>query len=99
MLSRKVNYGPALRKHVRKYNLNDKLHSIMSLLGNEAQNVIDWAQEEAKLRIKKGEEKETNLAKVEFRLIANEAAIRLVKQNHSRGRMTIKSARFLHHES
>lgn len=91
MLSRKVNYSPALRKHVRKYNLNDKLQSIMNLLGKDAQNVFDWAQEEAKLRIKKGEEKETNLAKVEFQLIANEAAIRLVKQNHSRGRMTIKS--------
>ena len=91
MLSRKVNYSPALRKHVRKYNLNDKMQSIMNLLGKDAQNVLNWAQEEAKLRIKKGEEKETNLAKVEFQLIANEAAIRLVKQNHSRGRMTIKS--------
>ncbi len=91
MLSRKVNYSPALRKHVRKYNLNDKLQSIMNLLGKDAQKVFNWAQEEAKHRIKKGEEKQTNLAKVEFRLIANEAAIRLVKQNHSRGRMTIKS--------
>ncbi len=91
MLSKKLNYGPALRKHVRKYNLNDKLKSIMNLLGKDAQEVIDWAQDEAKLRIKKGEEKKTNLAKIEFQLIANEAAIRLVKRNHSRGRMTIKS--------
>ncbi len=91
MLSKKLNYSPALRKHVRKYNLNDKLKSIMNLLGKDAQEVIDWAQDEAKLRIKKGEEKKTNLAKIEFQLIANEAAIRLVKRNHSRGRMTIKS--------
>ncbi len=91
VLSKKVNYSPALRRHVRKFNLNDKLKSIMNLLGKDAQEVIDWAQEEAKLRIKKGEVQETNLAKVEFQLIANEAAIRLVKRNHSRGRMTIKS--------
>ena len=40
MLSRKVKYSPTLRKHVRKYNLDDKMHSIMNLLGKDAQDAM-----------------------------------------------------------
>jgi hypothetical protein len=91
-LSKKLNTGTALQKHVRKYNLNDKLQSITSLLGEDAQNVIDWAYNEAKRRIAEDSEmKKSDLGKIVFELIGNEAAIILVKQNHAKGRMTTKS--------
>jgi hypothetical protein len=91
-LSTKINIGSALQKHVRKYTLNDKLRSITSLLGDEAQDVIDWAYTEARRRIKENpKEKEADLGRIVYDLISNEAAIVLVKQNHSRGRLTTKS--------
>jgi hypothetical protein len=77
---------------VRRYTLNDKLRSITSLLGDDAQNVIDWAYEEAKRRIAENpKEKKGDLGRIVFDLIGNEAAIILVKQNHVKGRLTTKS--------
>jgi hypothetical protein len=84
--------GPALKKHVRKYTLNDKIRSITALLGDEAQNVVDWAYTEAKRRIKENPaEKESDLGRIVYELIGSEAAIILVKQNHAKGRLTTKS--------
>jgi len=83
--------GPALKKHVRKYTLNDKIRSITALLGEDAQNVIDWAYTEAKRRIKENPaEKESDLGRIVYELIGNEAAIILVKENHVKGRLTTK---------
>ena len=91
-MATKASIGTALNKHVRKYTLNDKLRSITSLLGNDAQNVIDWAYEEAKRQIAENpEDKESDLGRIVFYLIGNEAAIILVKKNHARGRLTTKS--------
>lgn len=91
-MSRKTTIGPALQKHVRKYTLNDKLRSITALLGEETQDVIDWAYAEAKLRIAENpRDKESDLGRIVYDLIGNEAAIILVKQNHARGRLTTKS--------
>ncbi|KXH71369.1 MAG: hypothetical protein AM326_11855 [Candidatus Thorarchaeota archaeon SMTZ-45] len=91
-MSRKLIIGTALKKYVRRYTLNDKLNSITSILGEEAQSVIDWAYTEAKRRIAKNpEEKESDLGKIVFELISNEAAIILVKQNYAKGRLTTKS--------
>lgn len=81
-----------MKKHVRKYTLNDKLNSITTLLGEDTQNVIDWAYNEAKRQIKENKElKESDLGRLVFDLIGNEAAIILVKQNHAKGRLTTKS--------
>jgi hypothetical protein len=91
-LARDVTIGPALRKYVKKYTLNDKLNSIILLLGDEAQNVIDWAYTEAKRQIKEiSDLKESDTGRIVYDLIGNEAAIVLVKQNHARGRLTTKS--------
>jgi hypothetical protein len=91
-LSRKTTIGAALQKHVRKYTLKDKLRSITALLGEDAQNVIDWAYTEAKRRISENpNEKESDLGKIVYELIGNEAAIILVKQNNAKGRLTTKS--------
>jgi hypothetical protein len=76
---------------VRRYTLSDKLSSITSLLGDDAQNVIDWAYKEAKRRIKENpKEKESDIGRIVFDLIGNEAAVILVKQNHAKGRLTTK---------
>ena len=91
-MSRKTTIGPALQKHVRKYTLNDKLQSITGLLGDDAQNVIDWAYAEAKRQIAENRgDKESDLGRIVYELIGNEAAIILVKQNHARGRLTTKN--------
>lgn len=91
-MSRKANIGPALKKHVRRYTLNDKLRSITAILGEDAQNVVDWAYSEAKRRIAENpSEKESDLGRIVYDLIGNEAAISLVKQNHARGRLTTKN--------
>ncbi|RLI54548.1 MAG: hypothetical protein DRO87_04790 [Candidatus Thorarchaeota archaeon] len=88
----RVNAGPELRKHLRKYNLTEKLNSIIGLLGSDAQEVIDWAYEEGRRRTKEERGlKESDLGRVVFELIGNEAAIRLVQRNHARGRLTTKS--------
>ncbi len=91
-MSRKLTIGSALKKYVRRYTLNDKLNSISALLGEETQNVIDWAYTEAKRRISENpKQKDSDLGRMVFDLISNEAAIILVKQNHVRGRLTTKS--------
>ena len=91
-MAKKATIGPALQKHVRRYTLNDKLRSITNLLGVDAQNVIDWAYEEAKRRIAENpKDKKGDLGRIVFDLIGNEAAVTLVKQNHARGRLTTKS--------
>jgi hypothetical protein len=77
---------------VRKYTLKDKLRSITAILGEDAQNVIDWAYAEAKRRIAENPgEKDSDLGRIVYELIGNEAAIILVKQNHAKGRLTTKS--------
>ena len=77
---------------MRRYTLSDKLRSITALFGDEAENVIDWAFEEARRRIAENPaEKESDLGRIVFDLIGNEAAIILVKQNHAKGRLTTKS--------
>jgi hypothetical protein len=91
-LSRKTDIGSELQKHVRKYTLNDKLRSIISLLGDDAQNVIDWAYDEAERLIAENpNEKESDLGRIVYELIGNEAAIILLKENHAKGRMTTKN--------
>ncbi|MGD9396213.1 MAG: hypothetical protein PVJ05_07285 [Candidatus Thorarchaeota archaeon] len=91
-MSGTTTIGSALQKHVRKYTLKDKLRSITALLGEDAQNVIDWAYSEAKRRISENpNEKESDLGRIVYELIGNEAAIILVKQNHAKGRLTTKS--------
>ena len=91
-MSRTTTIGSALQKHVRKYTLKDKLRSISALLGEDAQNVIDWAYSEAKRRIAENpKEKESDLGRIVYELIGNEAAIVLVKQNHAKGRLTTKN--------
>jgi hypothetical protein len=91
-LARNITLGPALQKHVKKYTLNDKLNSIISLLGDEAQNVIDWAYTEAKRLIKETSDlKSSDTGRIVYDLIGSEAAIVLVKQNHAKGRLTTKS--------
>ncbi|MHA1965722.1 MAG: hypothetical protein ACXACG_06920 [Candidatus Thorarchaeota archaeon] len=91
-MSRKTTIRPALQKHVRKYTLKDKLRSITAILGEDAQNVIDWAYAEAKRRIAENPgEKDSDLGRIVYELIGNEAAIILVKQNHAKGRLTTKS--------
>ena len=91
-MARKVTFGPALQRYVKRYTLNDKLNSIISLLGDEAQNVIDWAYTEAKRRIKETSDlKKSDTGRIVYDLVGSEAAIVLVKQNHARGRLTTKS--------
>lgn len=91
-MARNVTLGPALQKYVKKYTLNDKLNSIISLLGDEAQNVIDWAYTEAKRQIKETSDlKESDTGRIVYDLVGSEAAIVLVKQNHAKGRLTTRS--------
>ncbi len=83
----RVKYSSTLRSHVTRYGLHDKIGSIIKLLGPDAQQVFDWAEEEAK---REGTGKK-NLGKVVFGLVGYEAAVRLVKDNHLRGRLTTKN--------
>ncbi len=77
---------------MRKYNLHQKLRSITDLFGNDAQDVVDWAVDEAERRIAEDELPENySLGKAIYELIGTEAAIRLVQDNHARGRLTTKS--------
>jgi hypothetical protein len=82
----KVRYPPSLKKYVRRYNLHEKLSSILRLLGKDAQSVVDWAQKEARR-----ESDGSDIGKTIFRLIGYTAAIQLVQNNHARGRLTTKS--------
>ncbi|MHA1907944.1 MAG: hypothetical protein ACW98Y_11660 [Candidatus Thorarchaeota archaeon] len=83
----RVKYSSTLRGHVNRYGLHDKLGSIIKLLGTDAQQVFDWAEEEAK---RQGTDKK-NLGKVVFGLLGYEAAMRLVQDNHRKGRLTTKN--------
>lgn len=76
---------------MKRYNLFRKVDSIVSILGDDAQQVFDWAQEEAQRRIDEQKEKKSNKGRLIFRLVGREAAIRLVQENHARGRLTTKS--------
>jgi hypothetical protein len=87
-----IRIGNELRNHIKRYTLNEKLNSIMNLLGSDTQEVIDWAYNEAKRRIAEGSSgKKANLGAIVFDLIGYEAAIRLVKINQSRGRITTRA--------
>ncbi|MFW9920187.1 MAG: hypothetical protein ACFFED_11340, partial [Candidatus Thorarchaeota archaeon] len=86
-MTRKVNYGTALRRYVKRYGLYEKLSSIINLLGNDAQSVFDWAEEEAK----RNDSSAKNLGKDIFSLVGYEGAIRLVQENNRRGRITTKN--------
>ncbi len=86
-MARKIQYGTALRRHVKRYGLHEKLGSIISLLGKDAQEVVDWAEEEATRR----EIPPKNMGKELFAILGYEAAIRLVQENQRRGRITTKN--------
>jgi hypothetical protein len=86
---KKVKYSPKLAEFVKRHTVADKLDSIFSLLGDEAQAVLNWAEEEASRR-KREEKLRDSLGKIIYNLIGHEAAIRLVKMNNKRGRMTTK---------
>jgi hypothetical protein len=91
-LSPPIKVGTAVQNHVKRYTLNDKLKSIIGMLGKDGQQVIDWAYEEAKRRISEDKAlKQSNLGGLVFDLIGYEAAVRLVKNNHSKGRLTTKN--------
>ncbi|MHA1137351.1 MAG: hypothetical protein ACTSSE_12780 [Candidatus Thorarchaeota archaeon] len=91
-MSPPIKVGTAVKNHVKRYTLNDKLKSILGLIGADGQKVIDWAYEEAERRIREEKNlKKSNLGGLVFDLISYEAAVRLVKNNHSRGRLTTKN--------
>jgi hypothetical protein len=86
-----VRLGTALKEHNEKYNLHRKMDSIISLLGDDAQTVVDWAQTEGKKRRKQKSSSGASLGKIIFNLLGFEAAIRLVQQDYARGRLTTKN--------
>lgn len=86
-MNRKVKYGAALRRHIKRYRLYEKMNSIIGLLGNEAQGVLDWAEEEAKRRNPDSK----NLGRDIFNLVGYEAAMHLVQDNERKGRLTTKN--------
>ena len=91
-MSPPIKVGTAVTNHVKRYTLNEKLSNILGLLGSDGQQVIDWAYEEAERRISEENSlKKSNLGGIVFDLIGYEAAVRLVKINHSKGRMTTKN--------
>ncbi|TFG12701.1 hypothetical protein EU537_08380 [Candidatus Thorarchaeota archaeon] len=93
-MSPRVKYGPHLKKHIGRYNLHKKMKSVLALLGDDAQQVVDWAQGEAKIRrreMEKKHERLPTLGKMVYDLVGYEAALRLVRRNHERGRLTSKS--------
>jgi hypothetical protein len=91
-LSPPIKVGPAVTNHVNRYTLDEKLNSILGLLGSDSQQVIDWAYEEAQRRIDDNKSlKKSNLGGIVFDLLGYEAAVRLVINNHSKGRMTTKN--------
>ncbi len=94
-MARRMKYGQDLRKYIKKYNLKNKIATILSILGADAQDVVNWAEKEAEERITeeaKGKKvKRADVGREVFRLIGLEAAIRLVRANHAKGRLTTKS--------
>ncbi|RDE11668.1 MAG: hypothetical protein C4K47_09570 [Candidatus Thorarchaeota archaeon] len=88
----RITYSLALRKYIRAHSLEDKLDSIVDLLGNDAQDVIRWAESEARRRKQEGlAAHNTDLGGLVFELLGSEAAVRLVRYNQSRGRLTTRS--------
>ncbi|TFG97934.1 hypothetical protein E4H12_07445 [Candidatus Thorarchaeota archaeon] len=91
-MSPPINVGTAVGTHVKRYTLNEKLNFILGLLGSDGQQVIDWAYEEAERRFSEEKSlKKSQLGGIVFDLLGYEAAVRLVKSNHSKGRMTTKN--------
>jgi hypothetical protein len=64
------------------------MDSIISLLGSDAQSIIDWAQTEAR---KQKTGSGTPLGKLTYSLLGFEAAVRLVQQDFAKGRLTTKN--------
>lgn len=93
-MARKVKYGTALRNHINRYNLHDKLRSMFNILGTEAQQVVDWAESESTRDSpddeKLSKQKKKAKGRIIYELIGMEAAISLVKENYRRGRLTTK---------
>ena len=90
-MARKIKYSTVLKRHIQRHNLHEKIRSIIIILGNDSQEVFDWAAEEAKRRKHEQESSSFNLGKCIFLLVGHEAAIRLLKQNNARGRQTTKN--------
>jgi glycosyltransferase involved in cell wall biosynthesis len=91
LVKSKVNVGNELRNYVKKYKLNDKLHSILNLLDQDGQQIIDWAYAEANRQIAESSSiKKSDIGAIVFDLISYEAAVILIKMNHSRGRITTR---------
>ena len=86
-----MHLGTALKEHIEKYKLHRKLDSIISLLGDDSQRVIDWAQTEGKKRKTQKTSSGGSLGKIVFNMLGFEAAIRLVQQNYAKGRLTTKN--------
>lgn len=87
-MGKRVVYPQELKKYVKKYSLQEKMRSILSLLGPEAQDIIDWAANEV---MSESSKDKTDVGKKIFRKVAREAAIRLVQQNHRRSKVTTKA--------
>ena len=91
-MSPPIKVGIAVSNHVKRYTLNDKLNAIIGLLGHDGQQVIDWAYDEAEQRIREEKSlKKSQLGAIVYDLIGYEAAVRLVKNNHTKGRLTTKN--------
>ena len=87
----RVHLGNALKEHIEKYKLHRKIDSIITLLGDDAQSVVDWAQTEGKKRRKQKSSSGGSMGKIVFSLLGFEAAVRLVQQNYAKGRLTTKN--------
>ncbi len=81
-----------LRAYARHHGLEDRLERVLALLGPDRDAVLRWARSEATRRVREGEAPaKADLSKVMYRLVAWEAAIRLVRHNYERGRLTTKT--------
>ncbi len=95
-MARQVRYDPELLKFIRQHDITDRLESIVEILGDEAQNILDWASKEARRLHNRhnGDQSNNNnnqsLGETIYNLIGHEAAIRLVVRNHNRGRLTTR---------
>ncbi|MHA1636625.1 MAG: hypothetical protein ACTSUB_01305 [Candidatus Thorarchaeota archaeon] len=94
-MTRKAKFGSALKNHINRYNLHDRMRSMLSILGDEAQQVVDWAEKESERKTSEGDKpqprKGTSKGRIIYDLIGTEAVIKLVKENHRRGRLTTKA--------
>ncbi len=97
-MSRRIRYHPALLKFVQTHNLKDRLENIIEILGDEAQNILEWALAEAQHRLYEEDYENSDpevsssvlFGEMLYHLIGHEAAIRLVIDNYNKGRMTTK---------